>query len=334
MKKYVSLALLSLILVLGGCGNRDAHKYDGLDKPLAELCRKIDKKSNDPELYYQRAAYYYRHGEVELGLEDMRQAVKLNDKESKYYVLFADLYFGQRETDQAEESLLKAIKLDEKNNEARLKLAELYYLDKRIEECNQVLDEALKIQNHNPKVHLLRANCLKETGDTIGYLRMLQLVIDQDPKEVKAYLELGFFYQSQENPLAITYYQNALQVEPNNKEIHKNLALMYDSMGETDKAIAEYQILLNIDPHYVPALNNLGYIFLVKKDNYDEAIRCFTQVLEIDPSLTFAALNRGIAYEYKKEFDNARADYLHVQKLDAQNEGAIKGLNRLDKQKK
>jgi superkiller protein 3 len=328
--------LLSFVLLFEftACNHTPKQNYANIDKELAELCQQIDKNPDKAELYYLRASYYYRHKQIEPAFEDVRTAVKLNNKDTRFYVLFADLYFAQRETDQAEESLQKAIALDPNNNEARLKLAELYYLLGMYTESNATLDEAIKLKNHNPKAHLIRANCLKELGDSTGYLRMLQLVLDQDPKEMQAYMGLGMYYQQNGDPLGLTYYQNALQVEPNNKNINFNLAQFYNDLGDVERAIEQYQVLLNIDPNYVRALNNLGYIYLVKENRYDEAIAVFTKALDVDSTFIAAIVNRAIAFEEKKDYDFARQDYRYAQQLDPNCKQAINGLNRLDKIKK
>ena len=331
-----SFCILSCILLfaLTTCKHAPKQNYANMDKELAKLCQQIDKNPEKAELYYLRASYYYRHRQIEPAFEDARTAIKLNNKDARFYVLFADLYFAQRETDQAEEMLQKAIALDPNNNEARLKLAELYYLLSMYPECNTILDEAIKLKSHNPKAHLIRANCLKELGDTTGYLRMLQLVLDQDPKEIQAYIGLGLYYQQQGNPLGLTYYQNALQVEPNNKNINFNMAQFYNDLGDVERAIEQYKVLLNIDPNYVRALNNLGYIYLVKESRYDEAIAMFTKVLDVDSTFVIAVVNRAIAFEEKKEYDYARQDYRYARQLDPTCKPAIEGLNRLDKIKK
>jgi len=326
----IAFSLIALI----ACKHTHKQNYANMDQELANLCQQIDKNPDNAELYYLRASYYYWHKQIELAFDDARTAVKLNNKDSRYYVLFADLYFAQRETDQAEESLQKAIALDANNNEARLKLAELYYLLGMYTDCNAILDEAIKLKNHNPKAHLIRANCLKEAGDSTGYLRMLQLVLDQDPNEIQAYIGLGLYYQQQGNPLGLTYYQNALKVDPNNKNINFNLAQFYNDLGDINRAIEQYQILLNIDPNYLKALNNLGYIYLVKENRFDEAIAMFTKALEVDSTFLTAVVNRAIAFEEKGEYSYARQDYRYAQHLDPNCKLAINGLNRLDKLKK
>jgi tetratricopeptide (TPR) repeat protein len=262
----------------------------------------------------------------------MQTAIKLQPDSSKYYVMLSDLYFAQHETDLTEEMLLKAISKDENNNEARLKLAELQFHTRQYEDCEKTIDEAVQRQPHNPKAYLIKAFMLKDMQDTIGYLRMLQLVIDQDPTETKAFLELGYFYQQQNDPIAVSYYQNGLKADPKNVELHYNLGKMFQDMDKLEEAEQEYKTAIAIDSTHIPSLNNLGYLYLddnIKK--YDEAVKLFTQVLQINPKFVYALCNRGVAYEYLGNYPAARKDYEETLKLSTNFEPAIKGLNRLDK---
>jgi tetratricopeptide (TPR) repeat protein len=328
--KLVFAISLFLLVVCVSC-KTDKDKYKDLPKPLATLNLKIDNDPKNSDLYYQRAQYYYANGFIEEGFKDAAMAVKLDAKKSPYHVILSDFYFAKKETDLAEESLQKAIQLDPKNNDARLKLAELYYHLGMIAECNTTLDETLKLKPFNPTAHLIRAFCLKEVNDTIGMLRMLQLVIDQNPKEKKAYLELGYYYQERLNPIAIQYYQNGLRLDPKDKELNYNLAKLYQDLGELDAAIQQYNTILSFDPKNVLAFNNIGYINLVEFDNYDEAIAYFTKAIDIDPAFINALCNRGVAFELSKNYGNARKDFNACKTLDPHFEPAIKGLNRLDK---
>ena len=330
MKKLIN-CLLAMLLIFGyGCVNK--NKYADLPPELAELCLNIDKHPKKAENYYMRANYYYLHKEIDKGVADMQTAIQLQPDSSKYYVMLSDLYFAKHETDLTEEMLLKAISKDEDNNEARLKLAELQFLTRQYDDCGKTIDEAVQRQPHNPKAYLTKAFMLKEMQDTIGYLRMLQLVIDQDPNEVKAYSELGFFYQKKNDPIAISYYQNGLKVDPRNVELHYNLGKMFQDMDKLEEAEQEYKTAISIDSAHIPSLNNLGYLYLddnIKK--YNEAVDLFTQVLQINPQFVYAVCNRGVAYEYLGNYVAARKDYEEALKLSTNFEPAIKGLNRLDK---
>lgn len=330
MKKSFVILILAALTCLCGC--HSDKKYDGMPEELAKLCKAIDKHPKKAELYFQRADYYYYHQDIEKGITDMQTAIKLEPDSSKYYVKLSDLYFAQRETDLAEEMLQKAIQKEPENNEARLKLAELFFHLRMLDQCNTTLEEAIAKQKHNPKAYLIKAFMLKEQQDTTGYLRMLQLVIDQDPKEVKAYLELGLHYQRQNDPIAASYYQNALSVDPNNVEIHYNLGKLYQDLGKFEEAEQEYKTAIQIDPKHVPSLNNLGYMYLDEPFNkYEDAAKLFTKAINANPKFVYSVCNRGVAYEYLGQYDKARKDYEQALKLETNFEPAILGLNRLDK---
>ena len=330
MKKFLFFSILIALLCCISC---KSHKYDNLPAQLAELCRKIDKNPNNSDLYQLRAEYYLANKQTEEALADILHAIKLNDKNSTYHVTLADIYLVKNETDLVEEALQKAIAIDD-YNEAYLKLAELYLYQYMYKECDETIEKAIRLQNHNPKAYLTKAMLLKETCDTLGWLRMLQLVIDQDPKEVIAYTDLAFYFQTKLDPLAISYYKNALEITPNDKILNYNLGRLYQDLHEYDLAKEQYENLISIDPKSYPAYNSLGYIALNFEDNYEEAIRYFTKAIEIDSLYYQAWCNRGIAYEYVKAWDLARADFLQCRKINPDYEGAITELNRLDVMKK
>ena len=121
-------------------------------------------------------------------------------------------------------------------------------------------------------------------------------------------------------------------MDPKNVELHYNLGKMFQDMDKFEEAEQEYKTAIGIDSAHIPSLNNLGYLYL--DDNfkkYDEAVKLFTQVLQVNPQFVYAVCNRGVAYEYLGNYVAARKDYEEALKLSTNFEPAIKGLNRLDK---
>ena len=327
MKKLLFLSILVAFICCLSCKSK---KYDDFPAPLAELCRKIDRSPKNSDLYQQRAEYYRQNNNIDEALADVLQAIKLDDTKSSYYVTLADIYFVKTETDLVEEMLQKAIAIDN-NNEAYLKLSELYLYQNMYYDCEKTLEAAMRLQNHNPKAVLTKALLLREQGDTVGYVRMMQLVIDQDSKEVIAYTSLAEFFQEKRDPIAISYYKNALSITPNNKLLNYNLGMMYQSLQEWDLAKEQYQNLITIDSMSYPAYNCLGYIAFYQ-DNYEDAIRYYSKAIEVYSEYDQAWYNRGLAYEYLDDYDKAREDYLQCLKINPNYENAINALNNLDSQ--
>lgn len=55
---------------------------------------------------------------------------------------------------------------------------------------------------------------------------------------------------------AIFRWQRSLKLDPDNPRIHNNLAVAYESLGEYDKALAEYRAALAIPGYPAPVMEN------------------------------------------------------------------------------
>lgn len=328
MKRII---VLLVVICLFACTHKKDVDVSKLKGNLKALTEAIAEHPDNAELYFYRAQYYYDNKKIKPAQADAAQAIKLDPAQAKYYVLLSDTYFAEKETDLAEENLQKAIQLDSKYNEARTKLAELYFYERMYNECMTTIDEATKISPHNPTAYLIKAFCYKDLGDTTNYLKMLYLVKDQDSKEIKAELELGHYYQLKNDPQAIAHYHNALLLDPNNQEISYNLAQMYVTTGNLEKAKEQYNIVLQISNKGTYAkhtLYNLAYISMVAQ-NYAETINYCTKAIALDPSFIEAYELRGESYQRQKEKEKARADYEYCIKLKPDYQPALDGLKSL-----
>ena len=74
-----------------------------------------------------------------------------------------------------------------------------------------------------------------------------------------------------------------------------NLGVAADARGELDKAVASYKKAIEIEPHYVAALNNLGHTLLLLGE-MEEGLRQCEEALEVDPHLWLAHYNVGNVY--------------------------------------
>jgi tetratricopeptide (TPR) repeat protein len=78
--------------------------------------------------------------------------------------------------------------------------------------------------------------------------------------------------------------------------------------GEHDRAIADYDQAIGLDPNYAPAYAGRGMAYRAKGD-IDRAIADYDQAIRLDPKLAFVYHLRGNAYRAKDEIDRAIADY-------------------------
>jgi lipoprotein NlpI len=103
----------------------------------------------------------------------------------------------------------------------------------------------------------------------------------------------------------------------NNQAInYGNRGKAYEDKGEDDRAIADYNTAIGINPKNPTFYNNRGIAYRHKGD-LDRAIADYTQAISLNPKDHDAYYNRGIAYRNKGNLDQAIADYTQAISLNA-----------------
>ena len=93
-----------------------------------------------------------------------------------------------------------------------------------------------------------------------------------------------------------------------------NLGVAADARGELDKAVASYKKAIEIEPHYVAALNNLGHTLLLLGE-MEEGLRQCEEALEVDPHLWLAHYNVGNVYFVRGQFERAIVEYRRARRV-------------------
>ena len=98
-----------------------------------------------------------------------------------------------------------------------------------------------------------------------------------------------------------------------------NRGKAYLSKGDDDRAFADYNQAIKLDPKYAAAYSNRGSAYELKGD-YDRAFEDYSQAITLNPKSASAYTSRGLAYERKGDYDRAIADYTEAVKLEPNNE--------------
>ncbi|MCY7321145.1 MAG: tetratricopeptide repeat protein [Phormidesmis sp. CAN_BIN36] len=128
---------------------------------------------------------------------------------------------------------------------------------------------------------------------------------------------------NQEHEKAVAHYNKVLQVRSDFWEAWYERGLSLDSLGFYSEAIASYDKALETDPNR-GATNEIwhdrGNALHYGLGDYEAAIKCYDQALQINDSQAMAWQNRGNALLYGlSRYEDAIASYNRALRLDAQN---------------
>jgi tetratricopeptide (TPR) repeat protein len=330
--------LLIIIGFLAACQQKKSSsdnkgedlQSDQKSKRLAELNELIQNDSGNAQLFNERAVLYYEKENYKEALKDALTSIEKDTTVPDYYVTLADAYLGLQKLQPSLEALEKATALDPKYIPALIKKAEIYIIFRDYTKAIGYIDEVIKTDELEPKAYFLRGVVFLENKDTLRSIRNFQKAIDVDQDYFDAHLQLGLLYAGKKNKLAVDYFNNALNMKPDDIDVSYYLALYYQETGSYEQAIKIYEGMLLKDPKFYIAPYNIGYIHLVYLKDFDKAIEYFTKAIELKPEYTDAYYNRGFAYELKKDVENSRKDYKKALELTPNYEKAIDGLNRID----
>ncbi len=164
----------------------------------------------------------------------------------------------------------RALSLDEtlRNQAAYNSLAELYLttyeLDKAIHHYelsdNKImLSRCYMIKRDYDKTLDILGSIIKDGGTTLleNMMEIKQLlndIIQEYTKNYQAFYWSGEIRIRSKQPVkAIPYFKTVIKLNPEHIETHLKLAKIYESTGETDLAIEEYETIISIDQNHKEA---------------------------------------------------------------------------------
>jgi len=108
--------------------------------------------------------------------------------------------------------------------------------------------------------------------------------VNKNPNDYDSLVKLGnVFYDGQQYPSAIPYYERALAIHPESPDVRTDMGTAYWYAGNTDKAIEAMEASLKYRPGHPQTLFNLGWIRWQGKGDPKGAITAWQELLKANP---------------------------------------------------
>ena len=217
-----------------------------------------------------------------------------------------------------EEALKRFKSVAQKNPFSAFALRDVGHAAFHLQDFNTALEyyeKALRIHSNLLDVHfntgLIHMNRGHVTDAMFSFMEALHLAHPITP---------GSYY------LGLFHTQESLTFQ-----CRLNLGLLYRQRGELEKALEQYQMVVDSNPRNVPALGSLGDC-LMALERYDEAIKVYKKALKVLPEgeeKLNVQNDLGIGYFKQGELEKAISEFKAVLKKNPDHVNAIYNLGQV-----
>jgi len=155
----------------------------------------------------------------------------------------------------------------------------------------------------------LAAQCLANSGEEIA--AVTETLNRQLPpsKRFAMLFAVGLaIYQLGRYPEALSYLQQASELEPGNAEIRYEIGSIYRQLDQYERAIENLEEAIRLRHDFVDAYNQLGITYY-DQQKYEEALTIFNATTQLEPTNAYHYFNLGMVQKVLKDYEAARNSF-------------------------
>ena len=331
------LLLLLITVVVSACAGPGAVRDQSLTAPPA---------SKTALSLYAHSRLALLEGDTARALALLHEAQTADPLSGYLLVAEAELRLKINQIAEAQTAIDKAIKVEPDNFEAHLLGGTIMATLGRDREAVVYLRNAVRLgPSKEDAVLQLTSSLLKlfEYEESVNALKELTRL---DPDSAAGFYYLGKTYsQMKLYREAVGYYQRAMELRPDFYQAAIDQAVSLEAVGDYDRAIAAYQVLIDATENRAPLINHLVQLLIQQRryedalvylnklasmglgssevrrkigllylelDRHDEAIKLFREMLVDEPESHQIRFYLGSAYEEKGELELAKAEFSRI----------------------
>jgi cytochrome c-type biogenesis protein CcmH/NrfG len=109
--------------------------------------------------------------------------------------------------------------------------------------------------------------------------------LKQNPTDADLLYKIGnIYYDTRQFPEAVNYYEQSLKLKSGATDVRTDMGTAYYFMGQPDRAISEFDLVLKQDPKHANALFNEGMVKWEGKGDINGAVAAWKKLLATNPN--------------------------------------------------
>ena len=259
-----------------------------------------------------------RTGNIEPAIEELEATIEKQSKVARAYVLLGGAYLAKKEAIKATETYRQFARLDPKNpqgpyliglglraqgknQEARAAftqavsmtpgfvepLGQLVSLDlgeKRSEDALARVKKQLELNPQSIGLYMLLGRVHLARGEGTQAEAAFLKAIELNPQLFDPYVALGGFYaQTKRYEEALEKLEQAKKVNSQNLGVHMLIGMIHEMRKDFPGAQTAYEKVLDLNPRFGPAANNLAYLYSEHGGDKEKALQLAQTAKEVLP---------------------------------------------------
>ena len=208
------------------------HKYGEAEKLLT---RALAINPRDYKLVYALGSLYYNSGELDRALPLLRMLGSWRNP--SVHLALATIFLEQDEFEEAISEVRHVLRTDAKYPDANGILGRVHLKQKNFPNAIKYLRREIGLNESSIEFRLDLATAFFMLGDLRAALEEFTLLVDIDPEFFPGWLMCGKILLQLGKPDESEFYlQRALNINPGSAEALQELANLYSTIGEVEKA--------------------------------------------------------------------------------------------------
>lgn len=272
---------------------------------LDDLTTLIKKNPEDPTLLSNRAKVYIENGDYDSAIQDLQGSLEIDSMRIESYHLLSDCYMDYFRSKDALQTMEKAAELFPERIPTLLKLSETQLILKKNHASLLTIAQINTLDQNNAEAFFMTGMNFRALGETERAIKAFLKATDINPELVDAWLITGDLYDEMGNPIALDYYDAAINVDPNEPTAWHSKAFYLQNNNRESEAIQLYKKINVIDRNYIDAYLNAGILYMTM-DSLDKAEEQFVIMSNVEPQNHLPYYYRGLIKGSQNDVNSAR----------------------------
>lgn len=277
-----------------------------VNRALPRLLSFADKNPEIPQASLLLAEAFRKSGNRNAARNVYVNLMNKYPEEAQMPLLLARLTLQEGNTNEARNLLQKALELAPDNIEAVSEVVDLETTAGNFQSALQIVRERMEENPQNAFFPFLAGRIFVLMKDSSAAETNFLKAIEVQPQFTSPYLALAQLYaQSGREEDALQILTLGIQQAPENESMRMQRGMIFEGMGEWDKAADDYARATELDPNFGPALNNLAYLHAEYFGDLEKAMQLAKRARELMPNQPHTADTLGWVWFLREDYQTS-----------------------------